>query len=210
MSGPFHPGEVAVQERAGVRAGATKIGRSIDDEIAPAAAHFLAQRYTLYVGSLDEGERPWASQLVGPPGFVTVVDPRTVRIDATPAPGDPLHANVRSNPHVGLLAIDLATRRRFRVNGTAARDADGALQVAVAQAYGNCPKYIQRREPVAVGEAAGDAARVTRHTSLTPDARARIRCADTFFLATAHPTAGDTVTVTYTTGGQNFTQTNHF
>jgi hypothetical protein len=187
---PFHPGEIAVQERAGVRAGATKIGHSIDDEIAPAAARFLAQRYTLYVGSLDEGGRPWASQLVGPPGFVTVVDPRTVHIDAAPARGDPLLANVAANPHVGLLAIDLATRRRFRVNGTAARDAGGALEVAVAQAYGNCPKYIQRREPVAVSEAAADAGRVTRHTSLTLEAIARIECADTFFLATAHPTAG--------------------
>ena len=27
---------------------------------------------------------------------------------------------------------------------------------------------------------------------------------------TVHPTAGDTFTVTYTTGGQNFTQTGHF
>jgi hypothetical protein len=27
---------------------------------------------------------------------------------------------------------------------------------------------------------------------------------------TAHPTAGDTFTVTYTTGGANFTQTGHF
>ena len=171
-------------------AGAAKIGRSIEDAIAPPAAHFLAQRYTLYVGSLDSEGRPWASQLVGPPGFVTVIDPRTVRVETKPAPGDPLLANLRGNPQVGLLAIDLVTRRRFRVNGIAQIDDGGALRVAVEQAYGNCPKYIQRREPVAVSEDQTHAARVTRSTSLTANARARIERADTFFLATAHPTAG--------------------
>ena len=187
---PFHSGEVAVQERAGVRAGATKIGRSIDDEIAPAAAHFLVQRYTIYLGTLDATGRPWASQLFGPPGFVGAVDPRTVRIDATPGPGDPLLENLRADPHVGLLAIDLVTRRRFRVNGTAAVDADGTIVVTVAQAYGNCPKYIQRREPVDVRQTPADPARVTRHRALTATARAQIARADTFFLATAHPSAG--------------------
>jgi hypothetical protein len=184
----YHEGERAVQERAGVSAGAAKIGRSVDDEIAPAAAHFLAQRFTLYVGSLDAAGRPWASELVGPPGFVRVTDPRTVEIDATPGAGDPLAENLRADPHVGLLAIDLATRRRFRVNGSAEIDA-GTLRVHVVQAYGNCPKYIQRREPTSVETGAG-APRVARHPAFTPEECARIAGADTFFLATAHPTAG--------------------
>jgi len=188
---PFHGGEIAVQERAGVRAGATRIGSSIDDAIAAPAANFLAQRYTLYVGSLDERGRPWASQLVGPPGFVCARGTRALHVDAAPAPGDPLGENLRADPQVGLLAIDLVTRRRFRVNGTATPGADGAIDVAVVQAYGNCPKYIQRREPVAVADPAPDAAaRVTRHTTLTPAMRERLARADTFFLATAHPTAG--------------------
>ena len=187
---PFHAGEIAVQERVGVRPGAKRIGRSIDAEIAPAAAHFLAQRYTLYVGTLDAGGRPWASQLFGPPGFVGAVDPRTIRIDAAPAPGDPLLENLRADPHIGLLAIDLVTRRRFRVNGTAAVGTDGTIVVTVAQAYGNCPKYIQRREPVEVRPAPPDPTRVVRHQSLTAIARAQIARADTFFLATAHPTEG--------------------
>ncbi|MGH7893672.1 MAG: pyridoxamine 5'-phosphate oxidase family protein [Candidatus Binatia bacterium] len=190
MTSPYHPGEIAVQERAGVRTGAAKIGGIVDDAIAPPAAHFLAQRYTLYVGSLDAQGRPWASQVVGPPGFVTVVDPRLVRVDAAAASGDPLFENLRVNPHVGLLAIDLATRRRFRVNGIAALAPGGGVEVAVAQAYGNCPKYIQQREPAAVVDASADGSRVTRGTALTPDQRLRIERADTFFLATAHPTAG--------------------
>jgi hypothetical protein len=186
----FHPGEIAVQERAGVRAGASKIGRSIENEVPPAAALFLAQRYTLYVGSCDAEGRPWASELAGPPGFVTVPDPRTVRIDAAVAPGDPLLDDLRADPRIGLLAIDPVTRRRVRVNGLASRDREGAIEVAVAQAYGNCPKYIQRREPSAMRPEPRGAAAVTRTHALSAAQRARIAAADTFFLATAHPTSG--------------------
>jgi hypothetical protein len=187
---PYHPGELAVQERAGVRNGATRIGAIVADALAPALAHFLARRYTLYLGSLDAGGRPWASELVGPPGFVTAVGPRTLRIDAAPAPGDPLLENLRANPQVGILAIDLATRRRCRVNGLATVGPDGVVLVDVAQAYGNCPKYIQRREPIAVVAPSAAATGRAVGTALTPPQQARIARADTFFLATAHPTAG--------------------
>ena len=45
------------------------------------------------VGSVDADRRVWTSLLVGEPGFVRVLDERTVRIDATPLPGDPLEKN---------------------------------------------------------------------------------------------------------------------
>jgi predicted pyridoxine 5'-phosphate oxidase superfamily flavin-nucleotide-binding protein len=204
MSSPYHSGEIAVQERAGVRTRATKIGAIVDDTVSPPAAHFLAQRYTLYVGSLDRSGRPWASQLVGPPGFIAVVDPQTVRIDAAPASWDPLYENLRQQPHVGLLAIDLVTRRRFRVNGTATLTSEGRIEVAVAQAYGNCPKYIQKREPIAVRGEPDPTAHVVRGSTLGPAERLRIEHADTFFLATAHPSAG--ADVSHRGGAPGFVQ----
>lgn len=190
MSVTYHDGELAVQERAGVRTAAAKIGAMVSSTIEPPAAHFLAQRYTLYVGSVDAAGRPWASELVGPPGFVAATDPRTLRIDAAPRADDPLIANLRVDPHVGLLAIDLVRRRRYRVNGIARMPAPGVMEVAVEQAYGNCPKYIQHREPADVTDAAGSAARAVRGESLTPAQQARLARADTFFLATVHPEAG--------------------
>jgi len=45
---------------------------------------------------------------------------------------------------VGMLAIDLATRKRYRINGTMRRDGD-QLVLEVDEAYPNCPKYISRR-----------------------------------------------------------------
>jgi len=194
-----------VQERVGVRAGAARIGSAIDSLVEPAAAHFLAQRYALYVGSVDSEGRPWASQLVGPPGFVTAVGPSIVRIDAAPAPGDPLLANLRADPAIGLLAIDFATRRRLRVNGTVRSMAGGVVEVVVAQAFGNCPKYIQRREPAAVDETPPDASRIVRSRSLSDGQRARLAAADTFFLATAHPHAG--VDVSHRGGRPGFVET---
>lgn len=49
---------------------------------------------------------------------------------------------------IGCLGIQVATRRRVRVNGAieaAERDAAGrlTLRVQVQQSYANCPKYIQ-------------------------------------------------------------------
>ena len=59
------------------------------------------------------GGRVWASLLVGEPGFVRVLDERAVRIAATLLPGDPLEEDLQgTGTEVGVLAIDLAARRR--------------------------------------------------------------------------------------------------
>jgi hypothetical protein len=188
-TGPYHEGEIAVQERAGVRAMAAKIGRGIGDTIEPPVARFLEERETLYIGSLDQRGRPWASQLVGRRGFVVVVDEQTLRVDAAPADGDPVLANLHENPAVALLALDLTTRRRFRVNGTARVGPGRVVEVRVQEAFGNCPKYIQRREPLATVEGRSSAAAVT-FFALDGKRRELIENSDTFFLATAHRGSG--------------------
>ena len=99
------------------------------------------------VGSMDAARRPWASILVGSPGFVHAMDERTLRIDTMPAPGDPLADALAVGQPLGLLGIELASRRRNRMNGTVtARDA-GGFSLAVDQSFGNCPQYIQARRP---------------------------------------------------------------
>jgi predicted pyridoxine 5'-phosphate oxidase superfamily flavin-nucleotide-binding protein len=169
---------------------AAKIGTGVGDTIPLPAQEFLRRRYVVQLGSVGARGAVWASQRVGPPGFMTCPDERTVCIEAADVPGDPLLENLRGNPAVGLLAIDLPTRRRYRVNGRASLEGRDAILVRVDQAYGNCPKYIQRREPVEATETHPGEADVTRGTSLTAAQRAWIEGADTFFLATAHPDAG--------------------
>lgn len=188
MSGPYHEGELAAQERAGTRAMASKIGRGIHDAIPEAARDLVAGQRMVIVGSVGADGAVWASLLTGPPGFLEVTDAQRLWIDATPAADDPLAANLAATGRAGVLVIDLATRRRLRVNGSAERLHDGGIVVRAAEVFWNCPKYIQLRM-VAAEDAPVREGAVTGAT-LTPDQQRRIAGADTFFLASAHPIAG--------------------
>jgi predicted pyridoxine 5'-phosphate oxidase superfamily flavin-nucleotide-binding protein len=185
----FHRGELAVQERVGVRQQAAKIGGSIHGAVPPAAGVFLEQRRFVVLATADPDGRAWASILTGSPGFASAPHPLEVRIHASPAPGDPLGENVETSRFAGLLAIDLATRRRMRVNGALESGADGEIVIRVEQVYSNCPKYIQRRT-VEREELGGAARLVRRATVLTEEQRAWLRRADTFFIATLNPEEG--------------------
>jgi predicted pyridoxine 5'-phosphate oxidase superfamily flavin-nucleotide-binding protein len=143
------------------------------------------------VGSVGVDGRVWASQLIGEPGFVRALDERTVRIDATPFPGDPLAEVLQgAGTQVGMLAIDLATRRRLCLNGEAERRPDG-IPVRTSQVYANCPKYIQAREPETAGaESSLQDRDALRSRGLTDEQRRLVSDADTFFIASVHPEGG--------------------
>ncbi|MER6776688.1 MULTISPECIES: pyridoxamine 5'-phosphate oxidase family protein [unclassified Streptomyces] len=189
----FHPGELAVQQRAGVRAEAARLsGMLRPPDLCGGAAGFLAERTLAAITARDDSGRLWISPLTGPPGVLDVIAASTLRVRTAPAAADPLHGLPPGQP-VGLLAIDFAARRRFRVNGTlTAADEDG-LMLQVDQAYGNCPQYIQRRHvrpgPAVVVEDAGGSP-VRYATSLASDQARLVRAADTFFLGTTHPERG--------------------
>ena len=183
---PFHPGELAVQERAGVRERAGRVGNSIAGEIPWVAGAFLEERSWLVLAAADGHGRPWASLLAGPAGFARATGPREVAIAAAPSPGDPLAGSLRPGAVAGLLAIDPSTRRRMRVNGTLA-PVDGALRLRAEQVYSNCPKYIHPRSD-ALGESRPSESR--RTAGLAAHHGDRIRGADTFFIATVNPGEG--------------------
>jgi predicted pyridoxine 5'-phosphate oxidase superfamily flavin-nucleotide-binding protein len=187
----YHPGEIEVQERVGVRAMAERVGNSIHPTISRAAREFLEEQFMLVVASVDLDGRVWASLLTGERGFVRALDERTVRIDAAPFPGDPLAgALLRTGTEVGVLAIDLATRSRLRLNGEAEGHPDG-IHVRACQIYANCPKYIQAREPETVeAETALQDGPALRSRGLTGEQRSLVSEADTFFIASAHPEGG--------------------
>src|SRR5438132_2495804 len=148
MAVPFHDGELAVQERAGVREKIETAGQRMIRDAMPEQHRELFEKLpTLLVGSLDAQRRPWASMLVGRPGFVRAPDERHLRIAALPGFADPLARHLAVDAPLGLLGLEPQTRRRNRMNGTlVAIDAD-AFTVRVDQSFGNCPQYIQAREP---------------------------------------------------------------
>lgn len=190
---PYHEGERSVQERAGERAVADRNGRVIAPAVPPRALGFIGQQPMAVLSSVDGQQRPWASLLLGVPGFLQADSPDRLRADLSRAwfhPADPFWWNIQRDARVGLLLIDLATRRRLRINGSATHDGD-ALHLQVEQAFPNCPKYIQRRylsEQPATREE--DMADPIQGKTLTPDQRAMITGADTLFVASLHPEHG--------------------
>jgi uncharacterized protein len=186
IAAPFHAGERALQTLAGSREVMAAAGsRVIRDFMPDQHRDFFAQLPFLIVGSMDAQLQPWASVLAAPPGFAHSPDPTHLRIDALPMADDPLAAQLVQGASLGLLGIQPHTRRRNRMNGSIeAIDATG-FTVEVQQSFGNCPKYIQAREPLfAAGRAAAPAQRLD---GLDDAARALIARADTFFIASAFP-----------------------
>ncbi len=188
MTSVFHPGEIAVQERAGVADQAGRLGQSIRPTMLPVAQEFLRQQRFAILGGVDAGERVWASLLTGEPGFLEAETERALRVHALPAGGDPLAARVELGGPAGLLAIDLANRRRLRVNGEIERAPGGAV-LRTREVFFNCPKYIQAREQGEIDVAALGAPSA-RRGDLSEEQRAWIAGADTFFLATVHAARG--------------------
>jgi len=186
----FHSGEIAVQKRAGVTDIAADVGEGIVDSIPDGAREFVAPRRMLVMASVDSHRRVWASVVTGPPGFISLLDKRTVRIASLPPPGDPLRENLRTEGHVALFIPDFVAPRRIRLNGRG-HIVDGAIEVHAEQVYGNCRRYIQERLMVGT-RTPGDPMRsdVSRGNELSEHDRDQIRRADTFFIATDHPDAG--------------------
>lgn len=181
---PWHDGERAAQARAGVADRMAVIGpRTIRAFMPDQHRLFLAQLPFLIVGSVDGAGWPWASVLTGRPGFATSPDPRTLDIAAQPVAGDPLADTLRVGAALGLLGIELPTRRRNRMNGRATAAHAGGFSMTVDQSFGNCPQYIQRRDYVEL--APPRPVRVEPFTALDREARTLVERADTLFVASA-------------------------
>jgi len=142
------------------------------------SGNFAALPY-VFVSTLDVDGWPVATLLEGDPGFVEALDAVTLRIHALPSPDDPASGTVFVGQEIGILGIDLGTRRRNRANGVVSQ-VDRAFTIAIKQSFGNCPQYIQRRATQRVEVVRN---RAERLNSLDKRARALIEHADTFFVA---------------------------
>jgi predicted pyridoxine 5'-phosphate oxidase superfamily flavin-nucleotide-binding protein len=183
----FHAGERAVQRAAGVEAEAARLSGMVRATLAPPLRKALGSLRMAVAATRDAEGRVWASLLTGPPGFIGTVDDTLVLVSGSRAPHDGLPERLAARPEVGLLAIDLETRVRIRLNGAALHDPDRGLFLSVREAYANCPQYIHPRplgfDPALLRDA-------QRAPSLDAEARDRVARADTFFIASAHPSAG--------------------
>jgi uncharacterized protein len=185
----FHEGERAVQLRAGVERVAAQVGRNILPFVPAEFGEFLSRQPFVVIASQDETSRVWASVIVAGAGFARALDDRQILLAGAPAPGDPLHAALEQpNARIGVLAIEFDTRLRIRLNGVVKRTAEGIV-LTVEEAFGNCPKFIQRRVPTEPLPAS-DAPAHRESPALDARQSTLVCRADTFFIASAHPERG--------------------
>lgn len=194
---PFHEGEQAIQTRVGVRDRIEQQGRRMIREFMPDQhRQFYGQLPFLVVATVDPAGRPWASLVVGQPGFITSPDDRTLRVEALPLPGDPLQQTLRVGADIGLLGIALGTRRRNRMNGVLTEvDATG-FTIRVTQAFGNCPMYIQKRQVQVLTDRLipEESISFPSQTQLDPAMERVITAADTMFVATYYGKGSENTT----------------
>jgi len=189
---PFHAGEISIQNRLGMGPRMDRFGRSaIRAQMPDEHRSFFAQLPFLVVGSVDTSGQLWASMLVGQPGFLYSPDPAQLLVRASPIFGDPLQENLKEGSALGLLGIELSTRRRNRLNGTVQGLNANGFSLQVAQSFGNCPQYIQVREtafrgPASLATHGAGPKPVHRTDRLDVRAQALIGQADTFFIASSH------------------------
>jgi uncharacterized protein len=199
---PFHPGERLVQERVGVRSRmATRGGAAIRTRMPDQHRSFFATLPFLLMAATDGDGWPGGTVLEGAPGFVSSPDPRALHVVThLHETDDPVASHLVDGAGVGMLGIDLATRRRNRVNGRIARMSRDGLDMAVEQSFGNCAQYIQGREIVPIGSVA-TATRPEALARIDTDAIDLIAASDTFFVASS---ADDAVDISHRGGRPGF------
>lgn len=181
---PFHAGEQAIQSLAGVRDRMERKGRIvIRDYIPDQHRAFFAALSFMVVGLADRNGHPWATTLSGRPGFMSSPSEHLLTIDAWPNPSEPSRSCITDGAPIGALGIELATRRRNRLNGRIENCIVGErFSIRVHQSFGNCPKYIQARtEQPGLDFGPTPERRVASH--LGDDEVSFIAAADTFFIA---------------------------
>jgi uncharacterized protein len=138
------------------------------------------------VGTVDAAGNPWASILVGNPGFLSTPDDRTLNIVAKPLFGDPLATTLTHGIDIGLLGIELSTRRRNRLNGIVTATGSDGFEVQVRQCFGNCPQYIQVRQSKLAESDRPTLKSVHSIVQFGELEQSMITTSDTFFIATAY------------------------
>ena len=161
MSSVYHNGARKLQERFDTRRLADRLEERtmravIDDD----DRAFIESMDCFFLATADGQGHPNCSYKGGDPGFVSVLDERTIAFPNYDGNGMYLSmGNVLVNPEVGLLFVAFERQRRLRLNGSASIDADDELmqlhpeaqfivRVAAREVFPNCPRYIHRYELV--------------------------------------------------------------
>lgn len=159
----YNAGAREFQDRFDTRRLADRLEQvKVHATITPEDRAFIERMDMFFLATADAEGQPQCSYKGGDPGFVSVVDERTVAFPNYDGNGMYLSVgNLRGNPRVGLLFMDFRGRRsrRLRLNGVAAVEPDDPLlarhpgaqfivRVRATHVFPNCPRYVHRMELV--------------------------------------------------------------
>ena len=157
----YHTESRALQDRFDTRRLADRIEeRLVHATLDEDDRAFIEARDMFFLATVDDQGRPQCSYKGGDPGFVRVVDERTLAFPSFDGNGMYLSlGNIAQTSHVGLLFVDFERARRMRVNGVAAVVTDDPLlaeypraqsvvRVTVTDVFPNCGRYVHRLELV--------------------------------------------------------------
>jgi uncharacterized protein len=160
VSASYHEGSRALQDRFDSRRLADRLEEKFLSQPALDADDraFIERMDMFFLATADAEGRPQCSYKGGEPGFVRVLDGRTIAFPNYDGNGMYLSmGNLLANHHVGLLFVDFTATRptRLRLNGIASIDepdqlieqypgAQFIVRVTATQVFPNCPRYIHR------------------------------------------------------------------
>jgi predicted pyridoxine 5'-phosphate oxidase superfamily flavin-nucleotide-binding protein len=152
LYGPIHR---SLQDRFDTRRLADNVeARVVLTEIPPEHKAFIESRDMFFLSTIDHQGRPTVSYKGGDPGFVRVIDNKTVAFPCYDGNGMFYSmGNLLGNRHVGLLFINFEKPHRLRLQGVASVDDNDPLlseyaeaqlvvRVLVTEIFRNCPRYV--------------------------------------------------------------------
>lgn len=171
----FTPAVKAVQNRKGSRRAYAHMeeGGSWQTDIPENLQRFIESRISFYLASASAQGQPYIQHRGGPPGFLKVLDERTLGF--TDFAGNRQYVtqgNLTENPRVQLFLMDYAHQRRIKIWGTAKVIEDDAnliarltppdynarieqaIVISVSAWDVNCPQHIPQMFEASVVEAA--------------------------------------------------------
>jgi uncharacterized protein len=161
MADLYHGGSRGLQDRFDTRRIADRLEeKTVRDFIDEEDRAFIEARDMFFIATADADGKPQSSYKGGDPGFVRVLDERTIAFPNYDGNGMYLTmGNLAVNPQVGLLFIDFEGRKRMRLNGVASIDerdpllaeypeAQFVVRVRATEVFPNCPRYIHEYQLV--------------------------------------------------------------
>lgn len=155
----YHEGSRALQDRFDSRRIADRLEEiTVHTEFSDGDKDFVERSTMFFLSTADADGWPDCSYKGGMPGFVRVIDPRTLAFPSYDGNGMFRSlGNILVNPKVGLLFIDFQRPNRMRVKGVASLHDDDELlgafegaqlivRVRADQIFPNCPRYIHRMD----------------------------------------------------------------